>query len=160
MQSEVTAKIRIVPYEAHYALAFYKINKVWIDRYFTMEPKDYETLEHPEESIIKPGGTILIALINEIPAGVCALIPSDRSGCKFELAKMGVDEAYRGIGIGRHLCNRALETAKKMGARKVYLESNTILEPALKLYRSLGFVEVEGCASPYSRSNIQMEAIL
>ena len=76
MQSEVTPKIRIVPYEAHYAQAFYKINKVWIDRYFKMEPKDYETLEHPEESIIKPGGTILIALINEIPAGVCALKPT------------------------------------------------------------------------------------
>ena len=150
-------EVKIVSYEPKYATAFYQINKSWIDRYFKMEPKDHETLEHPEEHIINLGGVILIALANEIPAGVCALIPTSRPCCMFELAKMGVDEAFRGQGIGRILCINALKTAQRMGAQKVYLESNTILKPALNLYRSLGFVEVVGGSSPYSRSNIQME---
>lgn len=153
-------EVEVVSYEPKYASAFYQINKAWIDQYFTMEPKDYEALEQPETHIIAPGGTILIALVKKSPAGVCALIPSSRPGCMFELAKMGVDKAFRGQGIGRILCINALKTAQRMGARKVYLESNTILTPALNLYRSLGFVEVVGGSSPYSRSNIQMEITL
>ncbi|MFM1878329.1 MAG: hypothetical protein RLZZ241_1195 [Bacteroidota bacterium] len=152
--------IRVVPYEPQYAEAFYHINKIWIDRYFMMEPKDHDALEHPEENIISPGGTILVALANSIPVGVCALLPSNRKGCKFELAKMGVSEHFQGLGIGRLLCEKALETARKLGAAKVYLESNTMLTPALTLYRSLGFREVDGGKSPYSRSNIQMEVLL
>ena len=46
-----------------------------------------------------------------------------------------------------------------MGARKVYLESNTILTPALSLYEKLGFQTLpdDARASPYERCNIQME---
>ena len=47
-----------------------------------------------------------------------------------------------------------------IGATRVYLESNTILEPAINLYRKLGFKSVEGGASPYGRCNIQMEVWL
>jgi hypothetical protein len=41
-------------------------------------------------------------------------------------------------------------------ADRVYLESNTILEPAIRLYRKLGFDEFVGEPSPYARCNIQM----
>lgn len=160
MAKEVNRDIRVVPYEPQYAEAFYRINKIWIDRYFKMEPKDYEALEHPDIHIIAPGGTILVALVDNLPAGVCALAISNRAGCKFELAKMGVLDCFQGMGIGRLLCNTALETARHLGANKVYLESNTMLTPALSLYRSLGFQEVNGGISPYSRSNIQMEVML
>jgi len=46
-----------------------------------------------------------------------------------------------------------------MGARKVYLESNTILKPALSLYEKLGFQTLpdDARASPYERCNIRME---
>ena len=37
------------------------------------------------------------------------------------------------------------------------LESNTILDPAINLYRKLGFEPVQGGVSPYDRCNIQME---
>ena len=39
----------------------------------------------------------------------------------------------------------------------MFLESNSVLKPALALYRKLGFVEVHGEASPYDRCNVQME---
>ena len=53
-----------------------------------------------------------------------------------------------------------LDRAREVGATRVYLESNTILEPAIHLYRKLGFKRVEGGASPYDRCNIQMEVRL
>lgn len=154
------ADLEIVAFEPRYKKAFYDLNKAWIDRYFAMEPKDFETLEHPEQSILEPGGHILIALQGATPVGVCALIVSERPGCRYELGKMGVDPAWQGRGIGRALCLAALETARRHGAQKVYLESNTILEPAIRLYRSLGFREVPGGTSPYKRSDIQMEVVL
>jgi len=154
------ADLVIVAYEPRYKEAFYQLNKAWIDRYFTMEPKDHETLGHPERNILEPGGHILVALTGGKPVGVCALLVSDRPGCRFELGKMGVAPEAQGRGIGRALCLAALETARRHGARKVYLESNTILEPAIRLYRSLGFRDVDAGASPYKRSNIQMEVVL
>ena len=154
------ADLVIVAYEPRYKKAFYELNKAWIDRYFTMEAKDYETLEHPERAILEPGGHILVALEGERPVGVCAMIVSARPGSPFELAKMGVDPGFQGRGIGRALVVAALEWAREQGARKVFLESNTVLKPALALYRSLGSREVSGSASPYKRSDIQMEVEL
>ena len=80
------ADLVIVAFEPRYKKAFYELNKAWIDRYFTMEAKDYETLEHPERAILEPGGHILVALDGERPVGVCALLVSDRPGCRFGLA--------------------------------------------------------------------------
>ena len=154
------ADLEIVAFEPRFKKAFYELNKAWIDRYFTMEPKDYETLEHPEKSILEPGGHILIALQGSTPVGVCALIVSERPGCRYELGKMGVDPQFQGRGIGRALVLAALAWAREHGAQKVFLESNTVLTPALSLYRSLGFREVTGGTSPYQRSDIQMEVEL
>jgi hypothetical protein len=47
-----------------------------------------------------------------------------------------------------------------MGAKKIYLESNTILKPAINLYHKMGFQKVSGLATPYKRCNIQMELVL
>ena len=44
-----------------------------------------------------------------------------------------------------------------MGIPDQYLETNSILEPAVNLYRKLGFKDVAGGASPYCRCNVQME---
>ena len=56
----------------------------------------------------------------------------------------------------KHLEKQAIKKAKKLGAQKIILYSNTILAPAIELYRKLGFVEVP-VDGPYKRSNIKME---
>ncbi|HMI01089.1 MAG TPA: GNAT family N-acetyltransferase, partial [Pedobacter sp.] len=58
------------------------------------------------------------------------------------------------------LGNAVIEKARSLGARKIYLESNTILTPAINLYHKLGFKKVAGHATPYERCNIQMELSL
>lgn len=74
-----------------------------------------------------------------------------------ELAKMAVDKTAQGKGIGHLLSRAAIERAKSKGAKRLYLESNTVLKPALGLYTKLGFKKIVGQYSRYERSNIQME---
>ena len=90
--------------------------------------------------------------------GTCALLKVDDT--TFELAKMTVTDAARGAGIGRKLAKDVLAKARALGAQRVYLESNTVLEPAIRLYRELGFKEIAAQPSPYERANIQMELFL
>lgn len=135
--------------------AFHDINVEWISRYFAVEPKDRETLEHPREKILDPGGAIIMAVDGQEAIGCVALIMMD--GVSVELAKMGVRPAAQGRGVGRKLIAAAIERAREMGARRVYLETNSALGPALKLYADAGFVRVVGPPSPYARADVQME---
>lgn len=146
----------IVPYQACYQSAFKSINKQWIQTYFVMEEADYKALDNPQEYILDQGGYIFIALIDDKPVGSCALIKMHDSDYDFELAKMAVSPQAQGNKIGYHLGQTALNHAKKLGAKKIYLESNTILAPAIRLYRKLGFTEIKGIASPYQHCDIQM----
>ncbi len=147
--------IRVVDFRPGDEAAFRRLNLEWIEAHFTVEEADRKALDHPRQTILEPGGHILIALNGEEPVGTCALIPHG-DGC-LELAKMAVSPAARGKRIGWLLGQAALDKARQHGAQRVYLESNTVLEPAIALYRKLGFREVTTCRSPYSRCNIQME---
>ena len=75
----------------------------------------------------------------------------------FELAKMAVSPKAQGKNIGWLLGQAIIEKAKALGASGIYLESNTILKPAINLYHKLGFQKVAGHPTPYERCNIQME---
>jgi DNA-binding MarR family transcriptional regulator/N-acetylglutamate synthase-like GNAT family acetyltransferase len=148
-------EVEIVAYEPKYQEAFKQLNVDWISQYFKMEETDYKSLDHPKEYILDKGGYILIALYKGKPVGTCALIKMNSQ--TFELAKMAVGAAAKGKGIGWLLGNAAIELAKEHGAGKLYLESNTILKPAINLYHKLGFKKITGEPSPYERCNIQME---
>ena len=147
--------VQIVNYEPKYQPDFKRLNQEWITTWFKMEVNDHKTLDHPDDYIIAKGGHIYIALSHNEPVGACALIKMDNN--IFELAKMAVSPKAKGRGIGYLLCRHCIEKAKQMGAAKLCLESNTILEPAIALYRKLGFIEITGIPSPYERCNIQME---
>lgn len=148
--------IKIVDYETQYREAFKSINQEWIDKYFKMEEADYKSLDFPEKNIIDKGGHILIALCNEAPVGACALMKMNHPKYDYELSKMGVKPNFQGKGIGWQLGKAIVEKAKSLDAKNLYLESNTILTPALNLYKKLGFVEVTGDSTPYQRSNVYM----
>lgn len=150
-------KLQIVAFTDEHVDAFRKLNEEWIIKYFKMEEMDRVSLNHPKKYILDKGGYIAVALLNNEAVGVCALIPSNREEFDFELAKMGVSPNAQGKGIGKLLGIHIIEKAKSLGAKRLFLESNRILGPALNLYRKLGFVEIVGASSPYDRSDIQME---
>lgn len=103
------------------------------------------------------------------PMGCCALLPLPDYTYKgevystMELIKLGVDPSRHGCGYGRQLMNHAIEQARAMGVRRLYLESNKVLTPALRLYESSGFVHLEPERIPksdYARADVYMEMYL
>lgn len=148
-------EIHILEYHSSYQPHFERLNKVWIEKYFRLEPIDIEVLEHPEPHIIDPGGQIIFAAIRQRIVGTVAIRKVDDD--TVEMTKMAVDEAYQGRKIGWVLGQAIIETARKMGFSKMILYSNTALAPAIQLYRKMGFKEVEVEAGKYDRCNIQME---
>jgi ribosomal protein S18 acetylase RimI-like enzyme len=152
--------VRIVDYEPKYNPAFRSLNEEWITTYFKMEEADYKALDNPEAYILDKGGKIFVALYNDEPVGVCALIKMNDPDYDYELAKMAVSPRAQGKSIGWLLGRAAIDAASALGATKVYLESNTALKPAINLYHKLGFHKVISRATPYERCNIQMELFL
>jgi DNA-binding MarR family transcriptional regulator/predicted GNAT family N-acyltransferase len=153
-------KVTIVDYSPKYAAAFKTLNEEWISKYFKMEEADYKALDNPKGYILDKGGLILIALYQDEPVGACALIKMKDPEYQYELAKMAVSPKAQGKNIGFLLGTAILERARTLGAKKVYLESNTILKPAINLYHKLGFQKVVGHPTPYDRCNIQMGVTL
>ena len=151
---ERKADIEIHEYQSIHQPWFEKFNRAWIEKYFWMEPIDFQVLQHPEEHIIAHGGKILMASCDREMAGTVALKFSAPG--VYEFTKMAVDEKFQGRKIGRILAEAAIEKAKSLGAHKIILYSHTSLETAITLYRKLGFVEVP-VDGPYKRSDIKME---
>lgn len=150
--------MEIVSYEPQYAVHFERLNKAWLEKYFYIEPIDEYVLANPQEAILNHGGKILFAKHEEQIIGTIAM--KWQSEGVIELTKMGVDEAFQGLGAGKLLFENALVAAKQMGAHRIILYSNTILAPALSIYRKYGFVEVPLEKGLYERSDIKMELSL
>ena len=149
--------IKIIPYTPAYGAAFKSINEEWITQYFKMEASDYKSLDHPQEYILDRGGAIIVALNKEEPVGVCALIKMDHPKYDFELVKMGVRPNVHGQGIGYLLGKAIIEKARALGGKRLFLETNSVLQPAIQLYFKLGFKEIELMPTPYERCDFQME---
>ena len=149
--------VKITEYQPEHQPWFEKFNRDWIEEFFWMEPIDFEVLQNPEDHIINRGGAILMAQYNNEMAGTVALKFVEPG--VYEFTKMAVNVKFRGLKIGEALSLKAIEKARVLGGRKIILYSNTKLEPAIGLYRKLGFQEIP-LDGPYKRSNIKMELTL
>ena len=125
-----------------------------------MEEADYIAVDNPEKYILEKGGEIFVALYKNEPVGVCALLKMLDGHYDYEVAKLAVSPKVQGKGIGFLLGQTTVNRAKELGAKYIYLESNTVLEPAIHIYEKLGFKKVFGHSTPYQRCNIQMELII
>jgi putative acetyltransferase len=149
----------LLPHED--ATGFRRLNEEWITRYFVLEPKDVETLSDPGNTIFRKSGRILMAYANAEPVGCAALIPMGDG--VVELAKMAVAPECRGRGIGRRLLEYAIEQARTMGAKSVFLGSSTKLPAAVHLYETVGFRHVDPDSlgpMPYARADVFMQLSL
>lgn len=159
-RSRESKAVQIIPYEDQHQSIFKSLNEEWISSNFKMETSDYKALDKPRENILEKGGEIFVAVFQDQPVGVCALMKMDDPEYDYEIAKMAVSPHMRGKNIGRLLMDAAIDKARALGASKIYLESNTVLKPAVSMYYKLGFQKIIGRPSPYERCNIQMEYTL
>jgi GNAT superfamily N-acetyltransferase len=113
------------------------LTRAWLEAFGLLEAGDLVYLQDPEASILAGGGEIFFALDGDGVIGTCAAIR--RSDTVIELAKLGVAPSAQHRGVGRRLCEAVIDLARRSGAARVVLTSNTGLTAALRLYRALGF---------------------
>lgn len=151
--------LTIHAYRDALAPAFHDINAQWIGAMYRLEQTDRDVLEHPFERIIAPGGDILFVEADGLGiVGACAL---QRTGAdQYELTKMGVLDTARGRGAGAFLLDAVIARAKAMGARRLYLLSNTKSATAIRLYEKAGFRHdpeiMAEFGARYERCNVAM----
>jgi GNAT superfamily N-acetyltransferase len=144
------------PFRPGLAAAFRQLNLDWIERLFAVEPADRKVLDDPESAIIAPGGMIFFALDGERPVGTVAMILV--SPGRYELAKMAVADSHQRRGIGEQLGAVGIEWARKAGGFAVFLQTNSRLDGAIRLYERLGFRHAaDPDPSEYARADVYME---
>jgi GNAT superfamily N-acetyltransferase len=158
--------VRIVGFDPRWRADFARLNLEWLRRWFVVEPFDEEVLGDPERHILADGGCVLFALLDgqtggdddAAPRAVGTLALRLAGDGVYELPKMAVEPDLRGAGIGRALLDAAIDAYRGLDGRELYLESSSVLEAALRMYESAGFVHhpAPRPGSHYARADIHM----
>jgi putative acetyltransferase len=159
-QPTCVSKATIREFQSGDEADFRNLNEEWIQRYFRIEPREAVVLADPKGTLLDPGGRIFFAVVDHRCVGCCAL--RRMSDTEFEVAKMAVTPGFQGAGIGRKLLHAVIEAGRSSGARRLYLETNHRLKPAIHLYESMGFrhlAPAEITPSPYERADVYMELV-
>lgn len=154
--NEMNNEVTIINYEPQYKEAFKALNEEWIKTFFTMEAGDYKLLDNPEEHIINKGGHIVFAILDHEAVGTCALVKMSDEPLRFELSKMAVSPKAQGKKIGYLVGQALVDKARELKAESIFLETNSVLVPAIKLYEKLGFKHMPVSGSAYQRCDTQM----
>jgi GNAT superfamily N-acetyltransferase len=87
---------------------------------------------------------LLLATVDDQPAGCVALRELDRQPPSCEMKRLWVSSRFRGLGLGRGLIEEVIDWASSHGFASMYLDTVPAAMPeAVKLYTSLGFTPVE-----------------
>lgn len=90
------------------------------------------------ESYTSHGGIFWVVTLENKVVGTCGLFPVGND--IYELRKMYVNRAARGLGLGKQLYNKALDWVQQHGGRQIVLDTVHHMERAIKFYESHGFV--------------------
>ena len=150
--------LEIIPFAVEHAPVFDRLNRAWIEEYFTVEPFDDLVLTQPQTYIIDKGGEVWFAALDGEVIGTYALLALEPG--LFEFTKLGVDKKAHGKGIARALLRHAAARAKELGAHTLKIFTSTRLVPACTLYRSEGFIEMpmsDAQKQRYARGDIMFD---
>jgi ribosomal protein S18 acetylase RimI-like enzyme len=94
-----------------------------------------------------PRGEILMARAGRAAAGIVALRPLPYGGAAAdgacEMKRLYVRPAFRAAKLGRRLTERVIEESRRLGYRRLVLDTLKEMTSAQALYRTLGFTEIE-----------------
>ena len=150
-------QVEIIAFKPEYSKTFYHLNIEWLKAYFYVEPYDEEVLRNPEKYIIKKGGYIFFAQVNDEIVGTVALMAM-KTIAYYELTKMAVSPEFRGQKIGQKLMQYCIDFANRNRFKSLIIYSSRKLENAIYIYKKYGFVEIpveKDCH--YKRCDIKMK---
>ena len=108
--------------------------------YLSLQNYD-EEVRHLEQKYGMPGGRLYLALWNGEPAGCIGLRRMDEENC--EMKRLYVRPQYRDKHIGGKLVRQVIDDAKAIGYSHMLLDTFPFLDSAIRMYRALGFYEIE-----------------
>ncbi|MCU0395943.1 MAG: GNAT family N-acetyltransferase [Chitinophagaceae bacterium] len=100
-----------------------------------------EELENLPAMYGPPHGRLLLAREGAETLGCVALRPKGDSTC--EMKRLYVKPESRGTGAGRLLASSIVDAARQLGYERMVLDTLNTLQPAIRLYESLGFTICE-----------------
>lgn len=122
--------------------------KVKIIEYITRLGRDLsfqnieEELSNPAIKYAAPQGELLVALDDdEKVIGMVAYHKHSNDRC--EMKRLYVSLECRGMKIGERLVDEIMRHAKKAGFKEMVLDTIVPLQPAIHLYKKMGFEECE-----------------
>lgn len=154
-----TTLFRIVPVrseedvEATRAL-FYEYT-AWLDLDLTYQSFGAEMASFPGK-YAPPKGELFLARTGQgEPVGCAALRCMDKQTC--EMKRLFVKDSAKGLGVGKALVFALIDAAKKLGYDYMRLDSLPKMTAALRMYQSLGFVEIQSYYETPIRETIFLE---
>jgi putative acetyltransferase len=84
-----------------------------------------------------PRGELRVEWVDGRAAGCIALRPIDLETC--EMKRFYVRPEFRGRGIGRRLGDAIVAAARRIGYRRMVLDTHPMMTAAIALYVSMGF---------------------
>ena len=110
------------------------------EEYLKLQHFDQE-VEHLEEKYGCPNGRLYIAFYDDKIAGCIGLKKIDDEIC--EMKRLYVRPEFRGKHIGNILAKKVIDEAKKIGYKSMVLDTFPFLTSAIKMYKKMGFYEIE-----------------
>jgi ribosomal protein S18 acetylase RimI-like enzyme len=99
-----------------------------------------EEVEGLPGSYARPSGCLLLAIDGTDAVGCVALRRvTDADG---EMKRLYLQPRARGTGLGRRLTERVIDEARRMGYRRILLDTLPSMTRAIELYQALGFVDI------------------
>jgi GNAT superfamily N-acetyltransferase len=118
------------------------VQTLWLDYWHGLGlPGDFQGFEEELRTLpgkyAPPGGLLVIAYVDDAPAGTIAMRPLWADACEFK--RLYVRPQFRRQRVASRLVEWTLDEARRLGYKTVHGDTLPMMNEAMQLYLRLGF---------------------